>query len=235
MKKNVLVLLLVSSAAFLTGCRKDAPPGADVLATVSDMPVTSDAFHHHWEQRGGRRASTPAERRAALDELVERAALAAKARELGLADDPEVVAQFENLLVRRLREKQLEPILAAVEVSEDEVLAYYEANREDKFSTPARDRLAVLWFRTHGMEPLVARYLPRMEEARAAVIAQPEQFPPRAGFGKLAVTCSEHRASRYKGGDLGWIAESERKTPAGFLSNVAGIGRDLREVGDVSG
>ena len=211
-----------------------SPDSPDILVTVDGRAITTAQFALHRESLGGGMDS-PESRRATLDDLVRRFTLAEQARAAGLAEDPEVVAQFENLLVRRLRETKLEPSFAAVEVSDDEVAAWYESNKESRFASPARDRLAVLWFGTRGLAPLAGRYRPRLESARDTVVEHPDAFPAAAGFGSLAIECSEHRASRYRGGDLGWINATET-VPGGdsFPAMVATIGRGLAGIGDVS-
>lgn len=216
----------------VSGCGDRTAEGPDVLATVNGQAITAAQFAHQRESQGGG-ADSAESRRATLDDLVRRSVLAQQARAAGLAEDPEVVAQIENLLVRRLRETQLEPQCAAITVSDDEVTAWYEAHKASRFTVSARDRFAVLWFGTRGLAPLAARYRPRLEAAREAVRNDPAAFPPEAGFGPLAIDCSEHRASRYRGGDIGWIDEG---VPGGdeLVSIVAEIGRQLAAVGDVS-
>ena len=109
--------------------------------------------------------------------------------------------------------------------------AYYQSNLLTKFTLPEQTRLAVLWFNTRGEAPLAARYRPRLERARAAVLSDPQRYPVQAGFGPLAIQNSEHQASRYQGGDLGWLEPSD--TP-GLRSTVEKVGRQLKEPGDLS-
>jgi len=218
--------------SLLTGCHQEpaanAPSG--VLAEVNGQPITEAAFKYQWLQRHTGADTTQA-REAMLDQLIQRSILVQQARAAGLDADPVVVEQVENLLMHRLEELQLQPKLAAVEISPEEVEAYYQQNREAKFTRPEQRHLAVLWFNTRGQAPLAARYRPRLEQARDAVLSQPDAYPAEQGFGALSIHNSEHRPSQYKGGDLGWLEPSD---VPGFVSEVLQIGQQLSRPGEVS-
>jgi hypothetical protein len=173
----------VLAVLLLAGCgKKESAPDANVLAQGDGWSVRADDFRHWWSTRPGP-ADSPQARTEALDRLVERATLAAAARQAGLERDPETVAQIESLLIARLQEVRLAPQLAAVKVSDEEVRARYDAQRESAFTRPEAVRVALLWFNTRGQQPLVDRYRPRLEQIRAEVSAGGDQFPVAAGFG----------------------------------------------------
>lgn len=226
------MIALTTGLNLLTGCdhRNETAVPANVLAQVDGQAITEQNFRHWWgEHRPG--PDTAGNREAVLERLIARSAQAQAARKAGLDLDPVVREQFEDLLIRRLEEIQLFPKIKAVEVSTAEVEQYYQSNLTSKFSLPEQSRLAVLWFNTRGEAPLAARYRPRLERARAAVLDDPQRFPVQDGFGILAIQNSEHQPSRYKGGDLGWLASSDSP---GLRATVERIGRQLHEPGDVS-
>jgi len=232
LERAVLTLLLGTSFTLVTGCgqRHQTAVSANVLAEVNGQPITEQAYRYWWtEHQPG--PDTARNREALLDRLIARSAQVQAARQAGLDHDPILMEQVEDLLIRRLEETRLFPQVRAVEVSASEVEAYYQSNLLKKFTLPEHSRLAVLWFNTRGEAPLAARYRLRLENARAAVLSDPQRYPVQAGFGTLAIQNSEHQASRYQGGDLGWLGASD--TP-GFRTTVEKIGRQLKEPGDLS-
>ena len=226
------LVLLGAGIALFTGCdsRTEHAAPANVLATVNGQPITEQTFRYWWEEHQPGR-DIPTNRKAVLDRLIERSAQVQQARQAGLDQDPVVVEQMEDLLIRRLQETRLFPRVRALDVSASEVEAYYQSNLLTKFTLPEQSRFAVLWFSTRGEAPLAARYRPRLENARAAVLNDPQSYPVQNGFGTLAIRNSEHQPSRYKGGDLGWLEPSDAP---GFLGTVERIGQQLKEPGDVS-
>jgi parvulin-like peptidyl-prolyl isomerase len=221
------------AVVLLAGCgKKESQPEPGVLAKGDGWSVRSDDFRHWWNTRPGP-ADSPQARTEALDRLVERATLAAAARQAGLERDPETVARIEAILITRLQEVQLAPQLEAVTVSEDEVRAVYDARRESAYTQPEAVRVAVLWFNTRGQQPLVDRYRPRLEQIRAEVSATPANFPSGAGFGTIAVGNTEHRASRLMGGDLGWLEVAAGSDA--WRNAVLRLAVPLKNPGDLSG
>ena len=222
----------VLAVLLLAGCgKKESQPEPGVLAKGAGWSVRAEDFRHWWSTRPGP-ADSPQARTEALDRLVERATLAAAARQAGLERDPETAAQIESLLIARLQELQLAPQLAAVNATDDEVRARYEAQRESAFTRPEAVRVALLWFNTRGQQPLVDRYRPRLEQIRAEVIAGGDSFPVAAGFGPAAVGNTEHRPSRLIGGDLGWLELRPGSDP--WHQAVLELAAPLQNPGDLS-
>jgi hypothetical protein len=222
----------VLAVLLLAGCgKKESPPEADVLAQGDGWSVRADDFRHWWATRTGP-ADSPQARTEALDRLVERAALAATARQAGLERDPETAAQIESLLIARLQEVRLAPQLAAVKVTDEEVRARYDAQTASTFTQPEAVRVALLWFNTRGQQPLVDRYRPRLEQIRAEVIAGGDSFPVTAGFGPAAVGNTEHKPSRLIGGDLGWLEVRPGSDP--WQQAVLELAAPLKNPGDLS-
>jgi parvulin-like peptidyl-prolyl isomerase len=155
--------------------------------------------------------------------------LAARALAMGLDRDPEVRRAYHNLLAGRLRQLKLEPLIEQAQASEEETRRRYEANL-DRYRVPPRQRLAML--RVAVDRTMTAE---RREQARQRLEAARERAltdPNGNGFGVLATEYSEHQASRYRGGEIGWIEpgrESSRWDPALIAAGAA-----LVEPGEIS-
>jgi hypothetical protein len=225
------LVLAVCVALFSAGCgRREPVADGDVLAVVNGKPITERTFRYWWEKRP--MVDTPKTRQMLLDKLVGRSSLAAAARAAGLDEDPVVAEQVESLLISRLKELELQPKVVAIQVSDDEISAVYESRKETRYTAPERSQLAVLWFATRGVEPLVDRYRPRLEQAKKAVLAQPGGVPAADGFGKLSIPNSEHAPSRYKGGIIGWLETAQHSDP--WRAAVLEIAGKLESPGQVS-
>lgn len=198
-----LVILAAAIVTVVLSRRKPEPRNVaeNVLAIVCDRQVTS----------GDLRAAvrTPAALTVdSIDELLEREmqrqAQVCAALELGLDQDPQTRRDLENVLIGRLRGTRLEPCLAEMTVSDDELSAAYSLRKRQYF-VPARARIALLFLKKRsGTGKNVRR---RMEEARARALSLP---PETKGFGGLAVSHSEDQVSRYRGGDIGWLTAGQK-------------------------
>jgi hypothetical protein len=228
--------LVWTCALFLSsGCSRQGPDAAatapKALATVAGHPVTEATFRYWWEKDTPGK-DTPATREALLDRLIQRQTLVQRARASGLDQDPIIIEAIESLLIARLKEKELQPKVAAVEIGEEECRAFYEQNKDARYTLPERVRVAVLWFDTRGQELLAERYRPRLEQARAALLKDPESNPPAQGFGQLSISNTEHRPSRYKGGDVGWIPTASGRDP--WRNAILEVAAALSEPGELS-
>ncbi len=153
-----------------------------------------------------------------------------KARELGLDQDPELRRQWENLLIGRLRETEIESKLRALSVTDDEIRDYFQRN-QSAYSRPAQLHLALLFLSVPASadDETRAAIRQRMEAARALASELPETT---RGFGAHAMTYSEEATSRFKGGDIGWLeaGASAYRWP----DEVVKVGFALKENGDLS-
>lgn len=204
---------------------------AEVLAQGDGWTIRAGDFRHWWASHPGA-GDSPQARGKALDAMIERAVLAQAARQAGLDRDPETAGRIESLLIARLQELELNPLLEAVEIPDDEVRAHYDALRDSTYTKPETVRVALLWFNTRGQPPLVARYRPRLEQIRADVSAGGDEFPVAAGFGPIAVGNTEHRPSRLRGGDLGWIEVNPGIDS--WRQEVLDLAAPLKNPGDLS-
>jgi peptidyl-prolyl cis-trans isomerase C len=181
------------------GCSR--APRATVLATVGDHQITADDFRNEMQRRHAARRPIP-DKAILLQEMVLAEAMVQRARAAGLLDDPQVRHEINTLLASKLQDRELAPRLEAINPSADEVKAEYERNLA-KYTRPAKVRLAVLALAADPkMSDTNRRALhSRMVEARNKSRAQANS----KDFGPLAIEYSDDQASRYRGGDLGWL------------------------------
>ncbi len=200
----VVVLAMVVGHAWLHRRREPPLPqrDPDLVARVGDREIRREDVEREWQRRGGARPDQ-VDRRALLAEMIERAAMLDRAGTLGLDRDPEVVRNCENVLIGRLRRTVLEPELLHAEVSDPEIKQHYEANL-DEYTKPAKRRLAILFIGVSrkASDAKRTQAQARMREAREKALALKDHAH---GFGAVAVGTSEDQATRYRGGDIGWL------------------------------
>lgn len=226
---------MMVAVCVLAGCGgRDAKPASRVIARVGDHPITEADFR--WEVERRRQAGLPeAGPDGVLNELIRHEALLQRARSAGVENDFQVRREVSNLLIGKFLDRELGPRLEQVSVSPEEIKSEYES-RKGTYTRPAQFRLAVLRLGVEAAasEARKQEVRQRMEEARQKVLAD----PPRGrgvssmGFGRLAVDYSDDQASRYRGGDIGWLEAG--RLPARWPRNVLETGLAL-PVGQYSG
>ncbi|MBL9128196.1 MAG: peptidyl-prolyl cis-trans isomerase [Verrucomicrobiales bacterium] len=194
------------------GCRPSDPPEAsaaadrdvDVVATVAGQTIRRDALRQELQRRlrpGAEPRFSKEEKLAALDRLIDQEALYAAATAAGFDRTPEMQRRIRRLVVGYFKEKELPTTNGVVDAGE--IRAFYEANK-NRYAVPAAVRAAVLFVSVPRTTPAEkARELRGKAEdllraARGATNA--------AAFSALAASHSDHRASRYRGGELGWLS-----------------------------
>ncbi len=193
---TVVVLLVAAVAA----------AGGDVLAEVAGRQITVGDLEREMTRRGGGLVfADPEIRQALLAELVERELLLAAAVEAGYDRDPEAVAVFERMVAARYQSDALDALLAGVTVDDAAVAAYYRTHR-DAYARPARVQAAMIFFTlpTTASEERRQEVQARAERVRSEALALDATV---RHFGSLAVDHSDDRASRYRGGVIGWLVE----------------------------
>ncbi len=213
-RASLLALGAVVFAA-VAGCFGDSSggtPAADpeskaAVALVGEEPITVERFHGEMLRRGGQRPgqyATTEQKRALLDEMVRFEALAAQARAAGYDRDPETLEVLKRLMVARYQRDALEARLAGLEVSDEEIERFYAEN-EDEFARPERSRAAIVFIEVpKGASKTVREQ--REQRARAALAEAHTLDPEVAHFGSVAIRYSDDRASRYRGGVIGWLS-----------------------------
>ncbi len=218
MVKSILVCQLCTViAVFTAGWSVAAEPGGDplrapgiaddtVLAAVGDEEITVGEFRREMTVRGGGlpgQFATAEQRLALLDHMIRYRAMVARARAQGYDTDPEVIAIFERAMVGKFEEDHVVAPRESLDVTDDEVAAYYAEHRED-YNRPERSRAAIIFFKSSPLateekqQELEARIQQALDEAKSL-------DPAITHFGPVARKYSEDRASRYVGGVIGWL------------------------------
>lgn len=230
------VLLYV---CLLSACRKDAaqPESAgDVLARVGTATIHVDDFQAEVVRRRESNRPVPGKEEL-LAEMVAFEALRQRAENDALATDPQVQRKMAKVLISEWKERRVLPELDAVQVTDEEVRAEYERRIAD-YTRPAQVRLAALHLQGDRRMSDARREAlrARMAEARRRAIEQPAPGGRGAaaqGFGAVAIEFSDDQASRYRGGDIGWMAEgaTASRWPRGVLET--GFALEKGQVSDV--
>ncbi len=223
--------LMGGIVAFLGACAPaDSPDDDPVAMRVGEQEIRLSELQAQLDFLKDRASMAAAGRDVFVERYLERMVALAKARELGLDQDIELRRQWENLLIGRLQQAEMDAALEAVNVTDDAIRTYYEENIE-RYSQPAQVHLALLFLGNspRDSEETRAAVRLRMEEARSLAQNLPAET---RGFGALAMTYSEEATSRFKGGDVGWIrtGESQYRWP----DAVVETGFALSERGTIS-
>lgn len=188
------------------GCSRQSKPPADpdLVATVGARKIRT-AEVQAWMQRRAV-SNDPAHKAALLEEVIDHAALVERAKAAGLDQDPELRRAWENLLVSKLREAQLESRLTNAVPTPEQVRQHYQSNLV-RFTEPALRRGAILFVElpAKSSPERQAQLKERLVEARRQALANTTKVTAGLGFGALAVEFSEDQSTRYRGGDIGWM------------------------------
>lgn len=208
-------------AAFLAGGCSDPTDTvpkeeADIIvATVGDREITLKDVAD--QVRASEGALSPG---AVLDQLIRRHALIDSALAAGLGESEDVVAAWENALIRELRRTQLDPRLATADPEERDLRSLYERDYR-RFQQPERRRLAVVLLADQdAAEAFLAKWKEKADR------------PVESGFGQFAFEHSLHDRSRYRGGRLGWLEAGAR--PPDVPGVLIEKGFLLRSPGEIS-
>jgi peptidyl-prolyl cis-trans isomerase C len=206
--RPLMTLVPLGVLVLLAGCSRQPATDPDLVARIGSRPIRVGEFQEWMGRRGV--GTNVAEKDALLQEMFDHFAAVQKAQELGIDKDPEVRRAWENLLIGKLRERQLEPLLTNAIPSRAQVQARYETNLA-AFTEPALRRGAILFaeFPAKAADEQKTQARQRLAEARAKALEQTRRDPAARGFGALAVEYSEDPVTRYRGGDVGWLTEGK--------------------------
>src|SRR5688572_14475362 len=206
-----LLALLAVCGCLLSACKRQpsaTPPdktlGVDVLATVGGQTILLADYQAELERRA-HRFSRAGAKEELLEELVKSEAVYLRAKQAGFEQRPDIARQIKQFIVHRFIEEQKKS--EALPASNREIADYYHANAT-RFTTPARVRFAVIEFGHSSKATDDSRA--DVRQRAAAVLA--EAHSPGASdstFGALAQRHSEDQATRYGGGDAGWVSHNE--------------------------
>jgi parvulin-like peptidyl-prolyl isomerase len=204
----LLLFVGLGWAVLSTSCSQ--APGPVPLAIVGDRQITVEDFQREVARRIAARRVLP-DKETLLQEMVNQEALVQRARQMGLLDDPQVQREINVLLIGKLREREIDPRVERLQITDEEVAAEYERNI-DRYTQPAKVRLAMLFLEANPKMSEAKRneIQERLSEAHRRILESPARGGRGAaagGFGALAIDYSDDQASRYRGGDMGWLNE----------------------------
>jgi peptidyl-prolyl cis-trans isomerase C len=222
-----LAAVVLLAMVVLNGC---SPKRAgEVLARVGDTVITTEDFKQEVQWRVAHNAALP-EKGALLDEMVSRELALQKAKALGLEKSFDVQRTYQEMLVGELKDRELMPKVEAATVSSQEIQEAYTRDIA-KYTNPAKSRLALIYIKINSK---------MTAEQKATAEARMTEAANRAkgltdashGFGSVAMDFSEDQASRYRGGDVGWVDEGEPVYR--WPKEVVAAGLGLEVVGEIS-
>jgi len=204
-----------------------------VLARVGTNVITVESFQGEIlrrEQTTGKRFRSAEEMESLLEEMVRFETLFARAQDAGYDRNPEMQQRFRRMIVAKYQEDRLPERDKEPMPKEADIAAFYQGHREE-FLQPAKVRAVVLFQRVSSKATAEkqAEAMKRMESWREQALSERTRQPT---FGDLARQHSDHAATRYQGGDCGWVSRSE--TDAAWPRPVVDAMFSLAQPGDIS-
>lgn len=206
-----ILLAVLIIPLLLASCRKNstvvAPQGQkEIVAQVGHAVIELSTLQEELNRRSRAtpgRYATPEKREELLDELIREKVLLERAKTAGYERDPELVRRFEQMIVAKYEEDNKGDAAKSPAPSAIEIESYYHA-RKSEFSVAEKVRVALLHLK--GSSHAVAEKKVELGQRAAALRAEAVQLPSgEPAFGDLARQHSDDLATRYKGGDCGWI------------------------------
>ena len=219
----------------LAACGKQGPveeKPAEVLAMVGSQGITPETFRDELARRGRlapERYADSTGKAAVLEELIRSEAVYQRALAEGYHNDPQVVTRLKQMIAARYQEDQMAK-QPHVGVTKEEIADYYDRNL-DRFGKPAKSRVAMVELkvaRTASAEKR-AEVRQAMELLRSQIV---EARSAEEVFARIARDHSEHQASRYRGGDIGWLSAGE--IPGGWEAAMVEAALRLEQAGEIS-
>jgi parvulin-like peptidyl-prolyl isomerase len=179
-----------------------------------------------WGRRSKLAGTTPSK---VLDELIDQEAAYQQAARSGFLDQPETRQAVREYVAQRYREAQASS--AATNAPTTEALrAYYDLNstsfRRPPAINPAIIRLDIHRKATPEKRAEVLAAARALREQAVAEVGQP------ANFGRLALDRSVDQATRYRGGEIGWLTHEQARLR--LPGPVAEAAFRLAKPGDIS-
>jgi parvulin-like peptidyl-prolyl isomerase len=182
---------------------------AGVVAIVGDKIITAAQFRETL-LRADRGEDLLEGKKLLMTEMVHQELLYAAAVREGYGQRPEIREAMRRLVIARYREDMLESLLKRIVVTDKEVADFYREHGAE-FSTPAMRRSAVIEIRipAKATPEHRAELRGRAEKARSEAGAF---TPATLSFATVAVNYSDDQASRYRGGEIGWLTREQRNS-----------------------
>ncbi len=229
-KSVILFFMVILFGIFSFSCfKKEEPSSSPVLAKVNQIPVTRDQFEYRMKQTLGA-IGTQEQKTALLDRMIQQEIYYQAALSEGVDKDPFVINLIRQITISHLKKKQLLPLLSAVKITEDDIQAFY-LSKPEKFTLPPKRRAAFIKLQipANASENKKQMITKRAQEAyeKALILGS-----SNLSLGAVAVKYSDDQASRYRGGDQGWVTLERARRKWG--STVADALFGLTDAGQVA-
>jgi peptidyl-prolyl cis-trans isomerase C len=207
-QRSCVVLLLIGVAAL--GACTQAPTVNDdskVIATVNGQNITEknfESFQRVFRQQRGPSSDEAADRKAALDELVDRLLLAQHAQAAKLDQDPDVYYALQRVRENFLIQAVTRDTLKTSPISDEEIRGRFQREVQE----------------IHKTEYKVRHILLRSEDEAKATI---EEIKRGKRFEALAKAKSVDTETGRNGGELGWL--NQGMVVSEFFKGVLAIKR----------
>ena len=192
--RTQITLFALAVALSAPACKKKER----TLATVDGRAVTQAEFDAYLRFKR-LRVTEKAQTDKALDEYLEREALAAAVEKAGALDQPALEAELREFRKEMLISRYFEKLMTE-KVTEEATRNYYESHR-DRYEEK----------KVHVAHILVRTNKAMTETERKAKLTTAQELHAKlqsgADFAELAAAESEDKVSGKKGGDLGWLEQ----------------------------
>jgi parvulin-like peptidyl-prolyl isomerase len=196
---------------------------AVVLAEIDGRRITLGDFEAEMARRGKSRYQTEQQRQQLLEDLIAFEVMLARARAAGFDRRPEVQSQIDRLIVARFQEEQFAAQPAPTPPTETELRKLYEEQAAE-FKRPAEVRAGLIHF---ACSPKATPEKRAELRHQAAGVLLDARRGDDAAFTALAQEHSADQATRYRGGDTGWlrVGDDAAPWPAAVVNAAAALSR----------
>lgn len=202
-----------------------------IVAQIGDVPITTEELERRIRDESPFtrvQLAEDAQKKQFVDRVLRFELLAQEGWRRKLHEDPKILEQFKQVVVKSMMEAELKKIEDQLEVTDADLIAAYK-ERFDEFNKPATVRVAqIVRYVDSDAERKKARgFLADIEQK---VLAAERKNDPRA-FSRFAKEHSQDDTSKAGGGDLNFLTREE--LAARYGEGVAKFMFDDVAVGDM--
>lgn len=226
-----LVVLLAAAGCQEQKKAKLSPPDNEI-ARVGNASISDEVFDQLLRLRSegdpGRFQNLSA-RAALLDELIRREATYSKAIAAGFDQRPDIQESIKQLITSKFQEEQLAGQSAGDRVIPQALIDDYYRQHPDQFTVPAAVRGETIFIKVPSQADREKRELLMASAQR--ILDQVKSASP-SEFSLLVQLNSDDQATRYRGGDTGWVSDpapASQLEPAVVKALLA-----LKDPGDIA-
>jgi peptidyl-prolyl cis-trans isomerase C len=191
------------------------------LAKIDDVTITLGDFQERINRQSPyirARYTSLEKKKEFLNAQIQFEILAKEAYRRGLDKDPEVVRTMKQVMIQKLQRDEFDSKITADTVSDDEMRAYYEANKNE-YVRPEEVRVSAIVLKN------------RAQADRVLLEAKGEPGKTNKGFRDLVAKFSMDEESKLRGGDLRYLDAKSTEAPAPVVKAALA----MYVTGDVSG